>query len=179
MCTRCGCQKQAKDAPAPAYAERLAATESIDHPGSASGAMSRRRAVAGTAGLGAGAVLLAACGSSDSGSSSQTLTENDGRPAQPTDMAAAADVPVGGVIQANKDGVTAMITQPVEGTFHAFSSVCTHQGCQLNAQKEQTISCPCHASVFSLEDGSVQGGPAETPLPEFTVEVKDGRIWVS
>lgn len=165
MCTTCGCQKENKDAPTPA--EQVEAGER---------GLTRRQAVAGTAGLGAGAALLTACGSSDE---SESLTANDGRPAQATDMAAVEDVPVGGVIQANNDGVTVMITQPTEGTFHAFSSVCTHQGCQLNAQKEKTMACPCHASVFSLEDGSVQGGPAETALPEFTVEVKDGRIWVS
>lgn len=164
MCTTCGCQKENKDAPTPA-----------DQTAAGKRGVSRRQAVVGTAGLGAGAALLTACGSTEP----ESLTANDGRPTQATDMAAVEDVPVGGVIQANNDGVTVMITQPTEGTFHAFSSVCTHQGCQLNAQKEKTMACPCHASVFSLEDGSVQGGPAETALPEFTVEVKDGRIWVS
>lgn len=161
MCTSCGCQDQK--------------SESVDE---VVGGVSRRHLVAGTAALGAGAALLTACGGSTSGES-QSLTAEDGRPSQPTDMVAAADVPVGGVVKATAGGFSVMVSQPVEGQFHAFSSVCTHQGCQLNALKDKSMSCPCHASVFSLEDGSVQGGPAETPLPEFTVEVKDGRIWVS
>ncbi|MDY6052353.1 MAG: Rieske (2Fe-2S) protein [Rothia sp. (in: high G+C Gram-positive bacteria)] len=165
MCTNCGCQKEKKDAPTPA-----------EQAGAGERGLTRRQAVAGTAGLGAGAALLTACGGSGE---SESLTASDGRPPKPTDMAAVEDVPVGGVIQANNDGVTVMITQPTAGTFHAFSSVCTHQGCQLNAQQEKTMVCPCHTSLFSLEDGSVQGGPAETALPEFTVDIKDGRIWVS
>lgn len=132
-----------------------------------------RRAVVGSVGV-ASAVALTACGSSGE---SKSLTQDAG-PAAQTDMGATSDVPVGGVIKATAAGVSVMLTQPVEGEFHAFSSVCTHQGCQLNAQKEKTINCPCHASVFSLEDGSAQGGPAEEPLPEFPVEVKDGRILV-
>lgn len=140
--------------------------------GSVEGGVSRR-ALVGSVGV-AGAVALTACGSSGE---SEQLTQDSG-PAAQTDMGAVADVPVGGVIKATAAGVSVMISQPVEGEFHAFSAVCTHQGCQLNAQKEKTINCPCHASVFSLTDGAVQGGPAETPLPEFPVEIKDGRILV-
>ncbi|WP_421083925.1 Rieske (2Fe-2S) protein [Rothia nasimurium] len=159
MCTSCGCQEQTKD-----QTDQQAA------------GLTRRRAVAGTLAAGAGALALSACSSSGS---SEPLTAEDGRPTQATDMAAAADVPVGGVIKATAGGFSAMISQPAEGEFHAFSSVCTHQGCQLNALKDKSMSCPCHASVFDLTTGAVQGGPAELPLPEFTVEVKDGRIWVS
>lgn len=140
--------------------------------------LSRRQALAGGAGLAAGSsLLLSACSSQEQDSTA--LTEETGRPTQPTEMAASSDVPVGGVIRATADGVSVMITQPQENEFHAFSSVCTHQGCQLNAVKDKTLACPCHASQFDLSTGAVLGGPAETPLPEFTVEVKEGKIWVS
>lgn len=165
MCTTCGCQNK-EEKPIVDAPQELAASNPSG--------FSRRTAIIGAGGLGAGAVLLSACGSTDG----QTLTESDGRPAEPTDMAATSDVPVGGVIQATAKGSVVMISQPTEGAFHAFSSVCTHQGCQLKALKDKSISCPCHSSVFSLEDGSVLGGPAETPIAEFPVEVKDGRIWV-
>ena len=71
-----------------------------------------------------------------------------------------------------------MITQPEEGSFKAFSSACTHQGCTLNAQKDREIVCPCHSSKFDLNDGAVLGGPAEDPLPEYPVTVQDGRILI-
>lgn len=161
MCNTCGCSS----------ADSSSAKEITENPG-----MTRRAAV-GAVGAGAGALALTACGSSMD--SDATATSIDpGAPAEPTDMAAVADVPVGGVIKATAQGTSVMITQPTEGTFHAFSSVCTHQGCQVNAQKEKTINCPCHASVFSTEDGTPQGGPAETALPEFPLEIKGDRIWV-
>lgn len=137
--------------------------------------ISRRSVVAG-AGIGAAALGLTACGSKKDNSSSE-LTDNKG-PASPTDMIAASDVPVGGAVKATSGSFSAVISQPTEGTYKAFSTVCTHQGCQVNIQNK-TIACPCHASQFSIEDGSVTGGPAPTPLPEYTAEVKDGRVVVS
>jgi Rieske Fe-S protein len=36
------------------------------------------------------------------------------------------------------------------------------------------ISCPCHGSTFSIEDGSPTGGPATKALAETKVKV-DGK----
>ena len=38
-----------------------------------------------------------------------------------------------------------MITQPKEGEFKAFSSICTHQACPV-ATVTDTINCDCHGS---------------------------------
>jgi Rieske Fe-S protein len=89
-------------------------------------------------------------------------------PAAPTGegtvLAAVPDVPVGGgVVLADRDVV---ITQPVSGTFKAFSATCTHQGCAVSEVANGTINCPCHGSRFAVADGSVTAGPATTPLPE-------------
>lgn len=140
-----------------------------------------RRTVIGGAGLGASALTLSACSSNSSESSSSSgkggLTDAKG-PTSPTDVAAASDIPVGGALKATSGDLAVMVTQPTEGKFKAFSAVCTHQGCQLNVQ-DKTLSCPCHASKFSIEDGSVTGGPAPTALPEYKAETKDGRVIVS
>lgn len=136
--------------------------------------INRRNALGGIGVGAAAAVTLTACGSSES---KQSLTDTK-KPEQPTDVAAVADVPVGGAIKVSEGGLTVMLTQPTEGTFKAFSSVCTHQGCQLNVQNDK-LACPCHASYFNIDDGSVTGGPAPDPLPEYTTEIKDGRIIVS
>jgi Rieske Fe-S protein len=87
-----------------------------------------------------------------------------------TVLAAVADVPVGGGVIKG----AYVITQPVKGTFKAFSKVCTHQGCDVNKIDGGVISCPCHGSQFSIEDGSVQGGPAPKGLPATSVKV-DGK----
>jgi len=57
-----------------------------------------------------------------------------------------------------------VVTQPVSGTFKAFSATCTHQGCAVSEVANGTINCPCHGSRFAVADGSVTAGPATTPL---------------
>jgi Rieske Fe-S protein len=154
----------------------------------------RRNVLAGAGALGA-TCLLAACGTSSGGTG--YTTNPNGSDYQPTPapagsgpanaggdtsgakapakgaavaLAAVADVPEGGgVIKGNY-----VITQPAKGTFKAFSKVCTHQGCDVNKIDGGVISCPCHGSQFSIEDGSVKGGPAPKGLPETSVKV-DGK----
>ena len=55
-----------------------------------------------------------------------------------------------------------------DGSVTMVSAVCTHMGCLVDWNKaERTWDCPCHGSRF-MPDGSVIGGPAETPLPKVT-----------
>lgn len=110
----------------------------------------------------------------------RTTDEPTDEPAdEPTDpppggVVAAAKVPVGsGVILA---GAKLVVTQPSRGTFKAFSSICTHAGCPVTAVNGAEIQCPCHGSRFSVEDGSVLGGPAPAPLAEQPVRVQAGQV---
>ncbi|PFG42886.1 nitrite reductase/ring-hydroxylating ferredoxin subunit [Isoptericola jiangsuensis] len=89
-----------------------------------------------------------------------------------------ADVPVGGAVPAQIGGVDVLVTQPTEGEVHVFSAVCTHQGCTV-LPGDGVLECPCHGSVFSLTDASVQAGPAPEPLGEVAVEVSDGDVVVA
>jgi Rieske Fe-S protein len=87
-----------------------------------------------------------------------------------------ADIPVGsGKIFPDAQTV---ITQPKKGEFKAFSSVCTHQGCQVDAITD-TINCPCHGSKYSITDGSVVNPPAPKPLPPKTIEIQGDTLTVS
>ncbi len=130
--------------------------------------VSRRTVLRGTAALGVGAPLLAACGSDDKGGDSDVRL-----PDARTVLTTTAEVPVGGGIILVDDGL--VVTQPEEGTFKAFSSKCTHQGCEVTKVTE-TIDCPCHNSKFSLSDGSPQSGPATSPLPETSVTVDGDNV---
>lgn len=94
---------------------------------------------------------------------------DDGVPVTTTDA-----VPVGGGVIVPAHGV--VVTQPVAGTFRAFSSTCTHLGCAVRAVAAGTISCFCHGSRFRITDGSVAGGPAPEPLPERRITVVAGSI---
>jgi Rieske Fe-S protein len=141
----------------------------------------RRRLLGGAAALGVGVPLLAACGSDDARSATtpaptQSSSPSGDEPAsEPADdsggqLVATADVPVGGGVVLDPEKV--VVTQPSEGEFKAFTSVCTHQGCVVAAVADNEIACPCHGSLFSAEDGSVITGPATAPLTAIEVKVQ-------
>ncbi len=131
-------------------------------------AWSRRIVFQGMGALGT-AAALAACGSDDGGDSGDDAPT----PGAGTDLAATADVPVGGGLILTDQKI--VITQPSEGDFKAFSAVCTHQMCVV-AGVDESINCTCHGSRFSIEDGSVEGGPAPSALQAVEVEVSGDRI---
>ncbi|MFF0383743.1 Rieske 2Fe-2S domain-containing protein [Streptomyces sp. NPDC004286] len=122
-------------------------------------------AAAGAAGL---TVALAACGSQDSDS------DTAGSGSAGDALAKTADIPEGGGKIFKDRGV--VVTQPSAGTYKAFSSKCTHQGCAVGSVADGVIVCPCHDSHFSVADGSVKKGPATAPLPEEKITVSGDEI---
>lgn len=101
-----------------------------------------------------------------------TAGPNAGGGSGSTPIAKVADVKVGGgVIKGDY-----VVTQPVAGTFKAFSSVCPHAGCNVNKIDGGVISCPCHGSQFSVKDGSVVTGPATTGLTGKAVKAEGGNV---
>ncbi|MBK3579909.1 Rieske (2Fe-2S) protein [Streptomyces sp. MBT65] len=142
-------------------------------------APSRRAALAtvGAAGL---AVALTACSSSDDSSSDtssststagSTTAQGD---AGGTELAKTTDIPEGGGKIFASQGV--VVTQPTAGTYKAFSSKCTHQGCAVSSISNGVIVCPCHQSEFSVTDGSVKKGPATQALPAEQITVSGTSI---
>ncbi|WP_316523692.1 Rieske 2Fe-2S domain-containing protein [Kitasatospora brasiliensis] len=95
--------------------------------------------------------------------------------ATPAPTVAAASVPVGGSAQVKDPatGDTIHIVQPTAGQYCAFSAVCTHSGCAVDAPKNGKMYCPCHGSRFDAATGAVVNGPAVKPLPRYAV-TKDG-----
>ena len=140
----------------------------------------------GLAAAGVALPVLAACGSSDSTDSTGTTA---GDPSTSTDPGASGGTtPSGGGIKTSEIPVGGgkifedeklVVTQPVEGEFKAFSAVCTHAGCLVAKIDDGTINCPCHGSKYSIEDGSVEDGPAPKPLPEKTVTVTGDTLSVA
>ncbi|MEN3303997.1 MAG: hypothetical protein V7603_199 [Micromonosporaceae bacterium] len=138
---------------------------------------SRRTVLAGVGVVGV-VGSLAACGtasSSDTGGTTPTAGASSAAGGTAGGLAKTSDIPVG----SGKIIGSVVVTQPAAGTYKAFTTTCTHQGCQVNSISGGVIKCPCHGSQFSIADGSVKAGPAPAPLPSKTVTVKDGEITVA
>ncbi|GAA3814697.1 Rieske (2Fe-2S) protein [Streptomyces phyllanthi] len=147
-----------------------------------------RRAVIAAAGATGLAVALTACGSEDDSSSASSDSTAAGTEESSSssggdssggdagsggaELAKTSDIPEGGGKVFESEGV--VVTQPEAGTFKAFSSSCTHQGCAVKSIANGVINCPCHNSNFSITDGSVKSGPATKPLPAKQISV-DGE----
>lgn len=127
--------------------------------------VTRRSVLRGAAVTGVAVPFLAACGSGGGEAAS---------PKAGTALASAADVPVGGGTVLQDQQI--VLTQPVKGEFKAFTAVCTHQQCVVASVEDKTIMCDCHGSMYSAEDGSVEGGPAPSPLEEITIKVEGDQI---
>ena len=124
--------------------------------------------VAGSQPTQASSSAAAPAGSGAAGSGSAAASSG------PPVLAKTADIPVGGgKILADKKIV---ITQPQAGSFHAFTAVCTHQGCIVSTVSGGTINCPCHGSKFSIANGSVVNGPAASPLAPVSIQVEGTSI---
>ncbi|GHF58413.1 iron-sulfur protein [Streptomyces griseosporeus] len=136
-------------------------------------APSRRTVVAAVGAVGIAAALTA-CGSEDSSSSSSTAPSKGDAAAGGTVLAKTSDIPEGGGKIFKDHGV--VVTQPSAGTFKAFSSTCTHQGCTVSGVADGVITCPCHHSAFSVTDGSVKKGPATKALPDKQITVSGDSI---
>ncbi len=66
------------------------------------------------------------------------------------------------------------------GRVHALHDRCSHRGCSLASGRLEgdTIECVCHGSIFSLDDGAIERGPATAPQPAFEVREQGGQLEV-
>ena len=121
--------------------------------------------------LATGAAALTA-GCSEYGDESSSSSVSAGSPGR--QLATTADIPVGGGKIFKDEQV--VVTQPKEGEFKAFTSICTHQQCPVASVKGGTINCTCHGSKFNITDGSVANPPATRPLAEKKITVTGNSI---
>ena len=60
----------------------------------------------------------------------------------------------------------------------AFSAVCPHLGCSINATGEGgAFACPCHTSAFD-PDGKRKSGPAPRDMDTMATKIEDGFVAV-
>ena len=69
----------------------------------------------------------------------------------------------------------------VEGEFHAFEDVCTHQFTHLSEGefKDAHVTCPLHGAKFDVKTGAAKSLPAVKPVPKHEVKVENGNVYVA
>lgn len=69
------------------------------------------------------------------------------------------------------------------GQFVAYSSVCTHAGCQVQFDSAgRDIACPCHGAVYDpYNSAQVVAGPAPYPLQKIPIQydASTGNVYLS
>jgi cytochrome b6-f complex iron-sulfur subunit len=92
-----------------------------------------------------------------------------------------ADVPPPGSALRFKFGTRpAMLIHHADGSMVCFDAVCSHLGCTVQYQPEQSrIFCACHGGVYDPQTGGNVAGPPPKPLTPFNVEVKDEQIIIT
>ncbi len=152
-------------------------------------ALTRRTLITtgGVAVLGTGAAMLTACApaplrTENGPGSSPQLPPVQAPVASPlppgTELAQAAEIPVGGTAAVTVDGQDFLLARPTAGTVVAFSAICTHQGCLVAAAGSE-FDCGCHGSRFAAATGAVLQGPAVRPLDSVAVTVADGVVVIA
>lgn len=100
-------------------------------------------------------------------------------PGEWTDVAGGSEVTEGALTAVDVDDRKVLLTR-VAGTVCALENTCSHAGGPLNegTVEDGTVVCPWHGSRFRLSDGSVLGGPATFPQPQFEARNVAGRIQI-
>jgi thiosulfate dehydrogenase [quinone] large subunit len=147
-----------------------------------------RRQVLTAGAAGVAIAGLAAC-SNSTGASGPTEEElASSTPTGPTSkvVATAADVPVGTVFKFTdpNSGMPAYLLQPAAGTFIAYSSKCTHQGCVVDAFPDaNAFKCACHGAKYDLATGAPDEATSKsltaTPLAKIAITVEGDQISVA
>ena len=91
------------------------------------------------------------------------------------------DVPKGGVIAVEVEGVPLAVARCDDDTFHAVYDECSHEQIALSEGDIDgcTLECWLHGSRFDLRTGAPIGPPAVKPVPTYPVEVRDGDLFVT
>jgi 3-phenylpropionate/trans-cinnamate dioxygenase ferredoxin subunit len=96
-----------------------------------------------------------------------------------TKVLSTKDLPPGKMKSVEAGGKQILLVN-LDGKYYAFGDICTHMTCKLSegSIKGNSVTCPCHFSVFDVKTGKVLSGPASKPEPIFKVKVEREQILV-
>lgn len=135
--------------------------------------MPSRRTFLAAGGMATAAVTLAACASEPE---QELFSGGVATPALALD-----ELAVGTSVQMAVGANQVLIYRENTEVVHAYSAVCTHQGCIVGVGDNESSSpfvCPCHASNYDKVSGAPIAGPAPSPLTRHHASIEDGWITV-
>ena len=96
-------------------------------------------------------------------------------------VCSAADVAKGEVVQVTVEGTEIALVHADDDNFYAVRDECSHASIALSEGEVDgcTLECWLHGSRFDLRTGEPSGPPAIEPVATFSVEIRDGDIYVS
>jgi len=99
--------------------------------------------------------------------------------AQPVCIGRADEIPEGQTARVNVEGTTIVVARQ-GGQWFALQEFCTHRYGPMSEGRLEAgeIVCPWHNSRFELASGKPCGGPAKLALRRYTIEERDGRLFV-
>ena len=99
-------------------------------------------------------------------------------------LANAATLPVGRSLTLNNPSFGPIVLLHLDnGQFVAYSSICTHAGCQVQFDPSaKDLVCPCHGAVYDpYNNAQVLGGAAPYPLQKIPLQYDptSGNIYLT
>lgn len=89
---------------------------------------------------------------------------------------------LGGAVRIEGEALPApvLVVQGEGGNYYAFKNACTHAGRMLDpVAGTMTLEC-CSLSGSTFDyDGNVLGGPAETALTSYPLQIEEGLLTIS
>jgi NADPH-dependent 2,4-dienoyl-CoA reductase/sulfur reductase-like enzyme/nitrite reductase/ring-hydroxylating ferredoxin subunit len=91
-----------------------------------------------------------------------------------------SEIPEGGMLGGHVDGKPVLVARHGEDVF-GVGGQCTHYGAPLadGLVVGETVRCPWHHACFSLRTGDALRAPALNPLARWTVEQRNGMVFVT
>ncbi|WAX82060.1 Rieske (2Fe-2S) protein [Streptomyces sp. KMM 9044] len=127
-------------------------------------AASRRTVLRGMALTPVAGLGLTACGGGE---------ERPSQPAGPVGLGTEGEVAPGSSKPFRDHDI--VVSRDGNGSFTAYSTLCTHASCPISQLEGTKPICPCHGSEFDATAGKGLREPA-APLTPLSVEVRNGTI---
>ena len=95
------------------------------------------------------------------------------------DLCATSEVPEGGAIKVEKEGLVLAVFN-LGGRFFVTDDSCTHGPGSLSEGDidGEVIECNFHNGAFHIPTGRVEAPPCMVPLRTYSVQVADGKVYI-